>query len=231
MSIYRISIIVLALLPARPAVADDKLDADAKLAFERGQTLYKDGRYAEARAEFSAGYELSHRAQFLFNMAECSRLNSEPTLARQQYERYLSEAPGGDLATLARQRLAALPPAPVEAARVTKALPPAPPVERRSYAVPIALGAGALAAVGGAIGFELWGDSLYARSKSQPDPTQQDSLWRSANTRRYLAEGLGVAGVGLASAAVWLYLRGEHRTVVAPMVGADRAAVVLSGTF
>jgi hypothetical protein len=223
--IRSISTILVLALAGNVALADTKLDADARLAFERGETLYKEGRYAEARAEFAAGYELSHRPLFLFNMAECSRLDHEPALARTQYERYMSEAPTGELVSLARQRLAALPAPP--AVIVVRGATDEP----RSRVVPLALGAGAMAAVGGAIGFELWGDSIYDRAKREPDPTTQDSLWHSANRRRYLAEGLGLAGVGCASVAAWWYLRGERRTVIAPAVGTDRATLSVIGAF
>jgi hypothetical protein len=37
-------------------------------------------------------------------------------------------------------------------------------------------------------------------------PSSTD-LWHAANTRRYLAEALGVAAVGSAGVAVYLYLR------------------------
>src|SRR5262245_17494474 len=73
--------------------ADDSRQAEAKAYFERGSAHYKAGRYLEARAEFAAGYELSHRPLFLFNMAECSRLDGNLELAREGYERYLREAP------------------------------------------------------------------------------------------------------------------------------------------
>src|ERR1043165_5562369 len=78
-----------------PASADDARKEQAKAYFERGSAHYKAGRYLEARAEFAAGYELSHRPLFLFNMAECSRLDGNLDLAREGYERYLREAPNG----------------------------------------------------------------------------------------------------------------------------------------
>lgn len=55
-------------------------------------------------------------------------------------------------------------------------------------------------------------------------------MWHSANTRRYVAEGLAVAGVASAGIAVWLFVRGsgEH---VAPVVAADRAGVAVFGRW
>ena len=111
---------------------------------------------------------------------------------------------------------AAAPPSRVTATVVAQPQPSA----QRSQLVPIALGAVAVASIGGAIGFELWGESTYDRSKQEGDPTMQDALWHSANDKRYAAEGLAVAGVACAGVAVWLWLRrpssGRESSAVAP---------------
>src|SRR5258708_1358808 len=74
---------------------------------ERGQALYRDGKYRDAHAEFAAGFDASKLPAFLFNMAECSRLSGDAQLARDEYARYLAAEPNGKLAALANQRLAA----------------------------------------------------------------------------------------------------------------------------
>jgi hypothetical protein len=56
-------------------------------------------------------------------------------------------------------------------------------------------------------------------------------LWHSANLRRYAAEGLAVTGIGCAGVALWLYMRRDDRTAVAPVVGTDHVAVSVIGTF
>jgi hypothetical protein len=149
---------VLLALAARPIhaqpqpPADDSRQAEAKAYFERGVAHYKEGKYLEARAEFAAGYELSHKPLFLFNMAECSRLDGNLDLAREGYERYLREAPNGSESALAKQRLATLagkpaepkpaappPPAPkptVEAKPATTVVPP-PPAPKAADAKPV----------------------------------------------------------------------------------------------
>lgn len=112
----------------------------------------------------------------------------------------------------------------------------------RSKVLPLALGGAALGLVGGAVGFELWANSTYDQSKHEPDNAKQDSLWHSANTKRYVAEGLGVAGIACAGVAVWLYLRnGEpeamaptthaSRIVVEPILGSNHAGLVLEGRY
>lgn len=95
------------------------VDDEARGHYERGQTLYKVARYDEALAEFSAGFELSGRPLFLFNMAECARLAGDAGHARALYERYLSADPDGELVKLARKRLAQLGPSPARPAAPT----------------------------------------------------------------------------------------------------------------
>jgi len=112
---------------------------------------------------------------------------------------------------------------------------------QRSNALPLVLGGAALGLVGGAVGFELWARSTYDQSKREPDNTKQTSLWRSANTRRYVAESLGVAGIACAGVAVWFYLRGDQeatsavrqasRLFVGPILGNDRAGLALEGRY
>ena len=88
------------------AFADNGDHAEAaKAHYERGQTLYAGGQYAEARAEFLAGFELSHKAAFLFNAAECARLLGNSDAARDGYDQYLKLDPNGKLASLALQRI------------------------------------------------------------------------------------------------------------------------------
>jgi tetratricopeptide (TPR) repeat protein len=86
--------------------ADPELAARAH--YQLGETLYQSGRYREARAEFVAGFELSHKPTFVFNAAECSRLAGDLDTARQDYARYLQLDPSGKHAVLARARLDAI---------------------------------------------------------------------------------------------------------------------------
>ena len=98
------------------------------------------------------------------------------------------------------------PPPPVQAE------PPMPPPAGPSRAMPIAFTAGAVVLLGGALGFDLWGDSTYDQSKKEPDLAKQTDLWHSANTKRYVAEGMLGAGVACAGVAVWLWLRHPAKT-------------------
>jgi hypothetical protein len=87
------------------AQPEPDLDVKAKAHFTRGQELVDAKRYREALAEFSAGYELSGRPAFLFNMAECARLSGDQARAVDLYRQFVREAPEHQLAALAARRL------------------------------------------------------------------------------------------------------------------------------
>jgi serine/threonine-protein kinase len=99
--------------------------------------------------------------------------------------------------------------------------------------VSIALGAGAVALAGGAIGFEVWGQSTYDKAKAEmSSQSRRDSLESSANTKRYIAEGMAVAGVGSAGLAVWQYLRGRGEpTSTAIRVVPTGSGFALAGSY
>ena len=103
---------------------------------------------------------------------------------------------------------------------------------RRSRALPIALGGAAAVSLGAAVGLELWARSTYDDAKAELDDARQDDLWRSAKTRRYAAQGVAAAGVGLAVAATWLLLRGDgderaETARVTPVVEASGTGVAV----
>lgn len=108
-----------------------------------------------------------------------------------------------------------------------------------STRLPIVLGGVAIALAGGAVGFDLWGNSTYDQTKQGTD-AQKLAAWHSANTKRYVAEGLGVAALSCAGVAVWLYVRDRHAPadetvaraiVLTPVVTNERAGLALIGSF
>jgi hypothetical protein len=120
------------------------------------------------------------------------------------------------------------------------AVPPAHARAGHSRVLPIVVGAGALVLAGGAVGFELWGRSIYSDAQAERDDATQQSLWDSANQKRYVAEGLAAVGLVAAGTAVFLYVRGRHdeeptavarRTIVTPAIVGDRAGIVVMGGF
>jgi hypothetical protein len=92
-----------------------------------------------------------------------------------------------------------------------------PTAERHSKLVPIVVGVGALALGGAGLAFELSAESTYNQAKAEvTSQTRRDSLYNSANTLRYVADGAAAAGIAAAGATVWIYLHGRgERTVVA----------------
>ncbi len=161
--------LLVAPLHAEPADSDEIV---AKQHFARGKQLAAAKDFARAYDEFAAGYVVSHRAQFLFNMAECMRVLGDAPRARDLYTRYLAASPDGDLSVAARTHVTELggaAPEPPPIAQPAPAIPPptevaaqhvvaepqpvvaidrTPPIWHRT---PFWIGVG-LALVGGAVG-------------------------------------------------------------------------------
>lgn len=141
-------------------------------------------------------------------------------------------APEGDVKTVDIPKLQVL--AVPKTPEVQTPVPAAPEPAPRSKVLPLAVGGGAVALLGASLGFELWAESTYDKTKTEPDPDKQDTLWHSANTKRYVAEGLAVAGLAGAGVAVWLYFRApsaETRTAVVPVTTTNQTGVALVGRF
>lgn len=88
------------------AESDDAL-ARARTHFEAGRALYNLKNYTDAIREFSAGYQLVSKPQFLVNLAQCydrladgaSDSNDRRDAlehARDMYNKFLQDAPAGD---------------------------------------------------------------------------------------------------------------------------------------
>ena len=54
--------------PPQPAQPTAQQEQEARAHFQLGRTLYDGGRFEEAAREFVQAYELSHRAQLLYNI-------------------------------------------------------------------------------------------------------------------------------------------------------------------
>lgn len=133
-------------------------------------------------------------------------------------------------------------PKPVTVAPVPKSVTPKPEPARGSgkFAAYV-VGGSAVPLLVGALGFELWGRSLYDDARGElSDQARRDALYESANLRRYVGEGLAVASVGCLAVAVWLYVRSRRddtdramttSTRLAPVAAGGHAGLSVVGTF
>jgi hypothetical protein len=115
--------------------------------------------------------------------------------------------------------------------------PPPPPVavvEKRSVVVPLVVGVGAVGLLGGGLAFDLSGSSTYDKAKAEmTSQSRRDSLYNSANTKRYVAESFAGAGVVAAGLAVWLFVRGgpDEASTTAVRLVPTVSGVALFGTY
>jgi len=118
-----------------------------------------------------------------------------------------------------------------------KSEPATEPVRGMTGRRKLALGLGAvgLAALGTGLAFELSARSTYSDSKTELDPTRQTSLYDKANSKRYLADGFLIAGVGVAAVATVLWFTGGNRRAdrmaFVPSVSASSVGVSFLGGF
>jgi hypothetical protein len=100
--------------------------------------------------------------------------------------------------------------------------------------IPLVLGGTSVILAGVSLGFMFWGDSTYDDAKHEIiDQERRDSLYDSANHKRYAAQGFAVASVVTAGVALWMYLKdrrggekGASRGIAASATG-----LALVGTF
>ncbi|HZS39853.1 MAG TPA: tetratricopeptide repeat protein [Polyangia bacterium] len=96
----RVLVGLVALALATPARADSD-PAAAKVHFDLGSQLYQQGRYDEALAELTRGYELDARPEFLYSLGQTERKRGRCKQALDYYQRYLDSG-------LPRERAAAV---------------------------------------------------------------------------------------------------------------------------
>lgn len=113
--------------------------------------------------------------------------------------------------------------------------PDQPEPAHASKLVPLLTIAGGAVLVAGGVVFELSGESTYDSAKKEmTDQARRDSLESSANTKRYTAEALGVAGLAIAGVGVWMYLRKpgqSHETALVPTATPTSVGLALTGAL
>jgi tetratricopeptide (TPR) repeat protein len=105
------------------AQAQDESLNRARDAFEKAQTLFEAGSYAEAAAKFEEAYQARPFAQFLFNIGASFEKMAEYDKAVDHYRRYLRADPQAQDRAKTERRIVAL----EKAAAEVRARPAAPP--------------------------------------------------------------------------------------------------------
>lgn len=151
----------------------------------------------------------------------------------------ITVAPERDVKTVETPRLkAALAAAPLAKPAAPAAGASSPPAHR-SRVLPIVFGGAAVALGGAALGFELSARSANDKAQDTTRPkADRDDSWHTANTRRHIAQGLGIAGLASAGVAVYLFLRAPATSEssqtalrLAPVLTDAQAGLALSGGF
>ena len=193
-------------------------EARARELFELGTKEFDESRYDKAEAAFSEAYELSHRAGFLWNMAQCARLRGNGARALQLYRQYLDKSPNGSERAEAMQwverleaELAAPPPSVASTVPVSSPEPAAEP-ERGHWmsdpTLPWVLGGIGVAgfAVGGVTGVMALGKGSTVDKECDASGCSSAGK-EAADSGKTLATVSNVGfGVGLAGAAAAVVL-------------------------
>jgi hypothetical protein len=206
------------------AFADDRLEEAAKAHYEQGQTLYTAGQFAEARAEFLAGYELSHKPAFLFNAAECARLLNNISVARDGYNEYLRLDPNGKLAMLAMQRLAELGPVTTTPPKPSEPAPAPAPAPAPTMTPPPPTPAPTLTVAPAPVASPMTPSTdlvVHASDRSIPPAASN-----TAQIERYA--GVGLAGTGVALVLTGAIFGYHSSTLSSQVTGACASGCVWS---
>jgi tetratricopeptide (TPR) repeat protein len=201
---------------------------------KKGIDLYKAAKYDDAAKALQQAYDLDHKPETLFALAQAQRLAGDCTSAAANYHKVIGEMPDVNVAKLVQQNLSLCEkdePKPAPEPRAEPAPPPEPKVITKTVvrdtgktdmvaAAMFGVGMLGLGAAGG----------LYVASSSNRDAAdnartldEHNSLASKADgeqTGMFIAAGLGVAAVGY---AVFRWTRGPD----APK--ADVAIVPTSG--
>ena len=85
--------LAVALAVATPAHAQSESDDQARGLFDAGQSAYEAGRFADAERYFRESYELSGRAELLYNIALSAEQARHDQAAIDAYRAFLEALP------------------------------------------------------------------------------------------------------------------------------------------
>ncbi len=204
--------------PDNTAVAQEQpaeTDSEARGLFQAGRAAFDGGRFEEALGYFERAYELSGRAQMLYNIGHAAERIRNDERALEAFEEYLQRVPDTDSRAsiearieVLREQLSRAQQA-EEDAPVVVAPTPVPEVsepESRPIGGLVLMIAGGAAIAGGALGL-----GLAAKSANTVNDAEDGTSWSSvrddaqaADRRRVAGAITGAFGVALlAAGAVW----------------------------
>ena len=103
------ALLVVIVMAARPALAGNAAaEREARRNFQAGEVHFKAGLYAEALADYQAGYAAAPLPGFLINVAQCQRRLGELAKARATYQKFLMVAPDSPLVPEVKRLIADL---------------------------------------------------------------------------------------------------------------------------
>jgi tetratricopeptide (TPR) repeat protein len=85
--------VLVALCAGRAQAATPEAERQARRSFDRAEAHFKSGLFAEALAEYRAGYEQLPLPGFLINIAQCHRRLGDLVQARTTYQKFIMVAP------------------------------------------------------------------------------------------------------------------------------------------
>jgi tetratricopeptide (TPR) repeat protein len=211
------------------AAGAQTVDPRAREHLTRGLRLYDAQKYADAIAEFQAGYQIDPQPDFLYAMGQAERLNGDCRRAIAAFEAYLRTSPSPKQGASAKEKLAwchdelrrhpeAAPPAPAPTTTPpaqTTALPapappatvvapapprPTPPPRRRPWAW--SLGATALALAAGGTIAAVHASSDYDTYRHAP----LDHSFSDISTQATIANVFFATAGAAAIASVFLFV-------------------------
>lgn len=103
-----ITVLVLAQASMTLAQSDPGRDAEARGLFEAGRAAFDQGRYPDALGYFDRAYQLSRRAQLLYNIGQVHDRLRHDEEALQAFQQYLKQVPGAENRVEVQHRIEAL---------------------------------------------------------------------------------------------------------------------------
>lgn len=222
--------------PAATEAAGDiegPMRLDVQALYDRGLARYAAHDYPGAIADFQAGYAIEPRREFLFAEGQARRLAGDCKGAIALYQRFLATSPPAvqvNATQIALGRCAQLLAERPEVVMVQPPRPPPPPPAPPPIWWRDRWGLGLTGA--GAIGLAVGAGFLAAAYAARPhageaaDFETYEALWSRAESRRAIAVGALIAGVGLSAAGVTRFVLVRRR---AKAMAVERTATLWLG--